>query len=134
MSRRTEQVAEAIKEEVSVLIQRELRDPRLGFVTLTRVEVSPDLKFARIFYSVLGSEETRKETYKALKSASGFLRRELSRILRMRYVPELHFEYDVGVAHAEHIQRLLHELEQEEATTKTGETRTEDQSPGTTNS
>jgi ribosome-binding factor A len=114
MSRRTEQVAEAIKEEVSTLIQRELKDPRLGFVTVTRVEVSPDLKYAKVFFSVLGDDNTKTETLKVLKRASGFLRRELSRILTTRYTPELHFEFDVAMEHGDKIQRLLLQLEQEE--------------------
>jgi ribosome-binding factor A len=114
MSRRTEQVAEAIKEEVSTLIQRELKDPRLGFVTVTRVEVSPDLKYAKVFFSVLGDEATKTETLKVLKRASGFLRHELSHILTMRYTPELHFEFDVAMEHGDKIQRLLMQLEQEE--------------------
>jgi ribosome-binding factor A len=114
MSRRTEQVAEAIKEEVSTLIQRELKDPRLGFVTVTRVEVSPDLKYAKVFFSVLGDENTKAETLKVLKRASGFLRHELSHILTMRYTPELHFEFDVAMEHGDKIQRLLMQLEQEE--------------------
>lgn len=115
MSRRTEQVAEAIKEEIGLLIQRELRDPRLGFVTVTRAEVSPDLKHAKIFYSVLGTEEVKKETYKALRGASGFLRKELSHKLQLRYTPDIHFEYDIGVEHSERIQRLLGELAAEES-------------------
>jgi ribosome-binding factor A len=114
MSRRTEQVAEAIKEEVSTLIQRELKDPRLGFVTVTRVEVSPDLKYAKVFFSVLGDDTTKSETLKVLKRASGFLRRELSHILTTRYTPELHFEFDVAMEHGDKIQRLLLQLEQEE--------------------
>ncbi len=115
MSRRTEQVAEAIKEEIGTLIQRELRDPRLGFVTVTRADVSADLKHARIYYSVIGSDEVRQNTQQALRSATGFLRRELSHILRMRYVPELHFEFDIGVEHSERIQRLIRELDEESA-------------------
>lgn len=114
MSRRTEQVAEAIKEEVSTLIQRELKDPRLGFVTVTRVEVSPDLKYAKVFFSVLGDETTKTETLKVLKRAGGFLRHELSHILTLRYTPELHFEFDVAMEHGGKIQRLLMQLEQEE--------------------
>ncbi len=114
MSRRTEQVAEAIKEEVSGLIQRELRDPRLGFVTVTRVEVSPDLKYAKIFFSVLGDETSKQESLKVLKHASGFLRHELSHKMTIRYTPQLHFEFDVAMEHGDKIQRLLMELEQEE--------------------
>ncbi len=114
MSRRTEQVAEAIKEEVSTLIQRELRDPRLGFVTVTRVEVSPDLKYAKIFFSVIGDDKVKAETLKVLKHAGGFLRHELSHILTLRYTPLLQFEFDVAMEHGDKIQRLLMQLEQEE--------------------
>ncbi|HEX2912336.1 MAG TPA: 30S ribosome-binding factor RbfA [Chloroflexia bacterium] len=114
MSRRTEQVGEAIKEAVSELIQRELKDPRLGFVTVTRVEVSPDLKYAKVFFSVLGDQEAKTESLKVLKRASGYLRHELSRLLTIRYTPELHFEFDVAMEHGDKIQRLLMQLEQEE--------------------
>lgn len=106
-------MAEAIKEEVSTLIQRELKDPRLGFVTVTRVEVSPDLRHSKVFFSVLGSDESKKESLAILKRASGFLRRELSHRLTIRYVPELHFEFDIAMEHGEKIQRLLHQLEEE---------------------
>lgn len=113
MSRRTEQVAQAIKDEISIIIQREIKDPRLGFVTITRVEVSPDLHYGKVFFSVLGSEEEKKASLGVLKRASGFLRRELSSRLTMRYVPELHFQFDVAMEHGEKIQRLLHQLEEE---------------------
>jgi ribosome-binding factor A len=114
MSRRTEQVAAAIKEEVSKLIQRELRDPRLGFVTVTRVDPSPDLKYAKIFFSVMGDDVVKAETLKVLRHASGFLRHELSHILTLRYTPQLTFEFDVAMEHGDKIQRLLMQLEREE--------------------
>lgn len=114
MSRRTEQIAEAIKEEVSELIQKELRDPRLGFVTVTRVEVSPDLKFAKVFFSVLGDEQVKTDSIKVLKRASGYLRRELAHVLSIRYTPELHFQFDEAMEHGDKIQRLLIQLEAEE--------------------
>ncbi|MEI7554752.1 30S ribosome-binding factor RbfA [Candidatus Chlorohelix sp.] len=123
MSRRTEQVAEMIKEIVSTLIQRDLRDPRLSFVTITRAEVSPDLKHAKLFFSVMGNEESRKDTFKALKGASGYLRRELFRHLQMKYVPELHFEFDGGIEHGDKIQRILHAIEQEEKQNQPSETK-----------
>lgn len=113
MSRRTEQVAEAIKDDISILVQREIKDPRLGFVTITRVEVSADLRHSKIFFSVLGSEEAKTESLKVLKRASGFLRHELSRRLSLRYVPDLHFEFDAAMEHGEKIQRLLFQLEEE---------------------
>jgi len=125
MSRRTEQVAEAIKEGIGTLIQRELRDPRLGFITVTRAEVTPDLKRATIYYSVLGTDEVKKETSKALEGASRFLRRELAHALQLRYMPALRFEFDIGVEHSDRIQRLLHDIQAEEAATRPEEKKSE---------
>jgi ribosome-binding factor A len=109
-TRRQQQVADAIQKEISVLIQRELKDPRLGFVTVTRAEVSPDLHYARVFVSVLGTPEEQAASLKALESASGFLRRELGTRLTMRYVPALQFRADASIAHSDRIARLLNEL------------------------
>ena len=114
MSRRTAQIAEAVKEEISALIQRELKDPRLGFVTVTRAEVSPDMKYAKIFFSVLGDEEAKAESLKVLKHAGHYLRRELAHNLNLRYTPALHFEFDVAMEHGDKIQRLLMQLDQEQ--------------------
>jgi ribosome-binding factor A len=114
MSRRTEQVAEAIRASLGTIIQRELRDPRLGFVTITRVEVTPDMKLAKVFFSVIGSEEAKKASHKVLKGAANFLRRQLASDLNMRYTPNLMFNFDEAMEHGEKIQRILRELEEEE--------------------
>lgn len=118
MSRRTEQVAEAIKEDISVLIQRELKDPRVGFVTVTRVEVTPDLKHAKVFFSVIGDSEQRDQSLTVLKHASSFLRHELARQLTLRYVPQLYFQFDEAVEHSDKIHKLLLELEREDQANK----------------
>ena len=109
-TRRQQQVADAIQKEVSLLIQRELKDPRLGFVTVTRAEVSPDLHYAKVFVSVLGSPEEQAASLQALASAAGFLRHELGRRLSMRYTPALQFRTDSSIAHGDRIARLLTEL------------------------
>ena len=109
-TRRQQQVADAIHKEISVLIQRELKDPRLGFVTVTRAEVSPDLHYARVFVSVLGTPEEQTATMKALDGAAGFLRHELGSRLTMRYTPALQFRADASVAHGDRIARLIGEL------------------------
>jgi len=106
-------VAQAIKDEISIVIQREVEDPHLGFVTITRVEVSPDLHYAKIFFSAIGSEEVKKDSMVVLKRMSGFLRRELSHRLSMRYVPQLQFYFDIAIEHGDKIQRLLNQLEEE---------------------
>jgi len=118
-SRRQQQVADLILRELSVLVQRGLKDPRIGFVTLIKVEISPDLRHARVFFSVLGDEEEKKATQQALAHANGFLRHELSARLDMRYVPDLNFRNDASIAHSDRIARLLNQIEQEEEHTET---------------
>src|SRR5205814_572230 len=98
-TRRQQQVADAIHKEISLLIQREMKDPRLGFVTVTRAEVSPDLQHARVFVSVMGTPEEQAASLKALESAAGFLRHELGHRLTMRYTPALQFRADSSIAH-----------------------------------
>ena len=111
--KRLERVNQLIKEEISGALQRELKDPRLGFVTVTDVEVSRDLRAAKVFVSILGSEEEWRATLGALEGARGFLRHWLMRRLRLRTVPQLSFRPDRSMAHAAHILELLTELERE---------------------
>ena len=105
--KRLERVNQLIKEEISLLLQRELQDPRLGFVTVTEVDVTPDLKYARVYVSVLGSEERWVSTLQALESARGFVRNWLRRHLDLRVTPEIAFRPDRSMEHAAHIQSLL---------------------------
>lgn len=111
--RRGVRVADLIRDEVSEIIQREMDDPRLGFVSITRVEMSPDLRYARIFVSVYGPDDERKQTLVALNNASGFIRRTLAPRLRMRTIPEIGFRLDESMEHAENIARILRQLEPE---------------------
>ncbi|MCU0242364.1 MAG: 30S ribosome-binding factor RbfA [Vicinamibacteria bacterium] len=111
MTRRSERVAEEIRESVARMIVEELKDPRIGFVTVTRVDVTPDLHLARIFVGVLGGNEQRKATLAALKKASPFVRRMLGQRLRMRYTPDVLFEYDKGLDATERVAQLLNEAE-----------------------
>lgn len=113
-SRRQVQVADAIQHHMSDLIQRELKDPRIGFVTVTRVEVSQDLKYARIYVSVLGTPEEQKKTMAALESGRGFIRREIGQRLDLRSVPEIQFRLDTSAEYSDRINRLLNELKVEE--------------------
>jgi ribosome-binding factor A len=111
--RRREKVADLLRDEVSEIIQREMSDPRLGFVSITRVELSPDLKYARMFISVMGTEEERADSLVALNNASGFIRRQLAPRLRMRVIPEVSFRLDRSMEHAENVARILRDLEPE---------------------
>lgn len=107
---RVEKVAEEIKREASGIIRDELRDPRLGFVTLTRVDVAPDLRFARIYFSVYGDAKQWEDTETALKSAAGFIRRMLGERLNLRYVPEVVFKSDHSSEYSIVIEERLKEI------------------------
>src|SRR5438132_1416789 len=114
MSRRQVQVADAVQQHMSYLLQRELKDPRIGFTTVTAVEMSADLRYARIYISVMGTPEDQKATMDALASAKGFIRRELAARLDLRYAPDLQFKLDTSAEYSDRISRLLNELKNEE--------------------
>jgi ribosome-binding factor A len=105
--KRLERVNQLIKEEISTLLHRELKDPRLGFVSVTEVDVTPDLRTAKVYVSVLGSEAQWVSSLEALASARGFIRNWLRRHLDLRAVPELHFRPDRSMEHAARMQVLL---------------------------
>ncbi len=109
--KRLDRVNQLIKEEVSMLLQRELKDPRLGFVTVTEVETAKDLSRAKVFVSVLGDETQWASSLTALASARGFVRNWLRHHLDLRVTPELDFRPDHSMEHAARIQTLLRDLE-----------------------
>ena len=107
---RPERVADQIRAEVSSMIARDLQDPGIGFMTITRVQVSPDLQHARVYYTTLGDPAARKNTGKALDRASSFMRRQIGQRLRLRRAPELEFVFDESIAHQDRVEQLLQEL------------------------
>ena len=107
---RASRLAESIKEEVSKMIREDVKDPRLGFATVTDVEVADDLRHAKVFVSILGNEEEIKSSMDVLTRASGFIRSELGKSIRLRYVPEISFRYDESIVHGAHISKLLREV------------------------
>jgi len=110
-NRRQDRVSAFIQRELSEVIQRVLKDPRIAFCTVTHADVSSDLKYVDVKVSVIGSPEQREETIAGLKSAAGFLRREISRRLALRYSPELRFGLDDSVDHLMKIDDLLKQIE-----------------------
>ena len=113
---RPDRVGEQIREELSVLLSRGVvHDPGIGFITLTRVTVSPDLQQARVFYTTMGDPKARAETARALERATPFLRRHIGGAIRLRRVPELEFRFDESIANQDRIERILNELHEEEA-------------------
>ncbi len=114
---RAHRVAEEIKREVSDILRKDLKDPRLsglGLISVTEVEVSRDLRFARVFVSVLGGAEEAKQALTTLKKATGFIRSEIGRRIRLRHTPELAFRMDTSIAYGAHINRLLNDLNRDE--------------------
>jgi len=112
MSQRTERVQRLAREVLGEEIQN-LKDPRLGFATVTAVRVTPDLRHARVYVSVLGSDEERDSTMAALQSATPVLRTAVGRQLRMKYTPELVFELDTGADEAQRLEEILHRIKAE---------------------
>jgi len=107
---RSDRVADQIRSELAMLLAREVHDPGIGFITLTRVQMSPDLQQARVRYTVLGDEKARAGTAKALERATPFLRRQIGARLRLRRVPELAFFFDDSIEGQDRIERILNDI------------------------
>src|SRR5207248_2335055 len=130
---RPDRVADQIRSELALLIAREVHDPGIGFVTLTRVQMTPDLQLARVYYTTIGTsgavgdvDKARQSTAKALGRATPFLKRRIGSALRLRRTPELEFHYDESIAGQDRIERLLNELHAAE-----GSPRPDGADPGT---
>ena len=108
-SQRQQRVAEQIQRELAEFIRLEVHDPRIGMLTLTDVDVSPDLRHAKVFFTLLGGDEARADTERGLKRAAGFLRTLLAQRLKLRTTPELHFAYDASVESGARLSRLIDE-------------------------
>ena len=112
---RPDRVADQIRQELRALLTRgDVHDPGIGFITLTRVKVSPDLQLARVYYTTLGDEAARRETAKALQRATGFFRRHVGDRLQLRRVPEIQFHFDESVGHQDRVEQILRELHEED--------------------
>lgn len=114
MTYRAQRLAQELREKLSLLIARELHDPRIGFATLTAVKLSPDKRYARIYLSVFGSPAEQRQTLDALNEAAGFLRRLLGPSLRLRHIPELIFVFDASVEQGARMEQILDELKLDE--------------------
>lgn len=113
-SQRVARVAELLKEEIGKLIHDHIKDPRVGFVTVTRVDVSPDIKNARVLVSIMGSKKQKNDSMNALEHGKGFIQGELGKNLRIKYIPTLHFELDESVEASLRISKLLEKIKEEE--------------------
>lgn len=111
---RQEKLGEAMASDLSELIRTRVKDPRIGFASITRVEVSGDLRHAKVFISVMGTPEEQAETMKGLKNASGYLRHELATRMTIRYMPEISFKLDTSIEEGARILGLISQVEQED--------------------
>jgi ribosome-binding factor A len=112
--KRTDRVAELILEELAEVLLRKVKDPRIGNITLTDVEVSGDLRNARVFYSLMGDEQRKAGARAGLESARGFVKRELSRRLKLRVMPDIAFHFDPSLERGSRIERLLSDVRESE--------------------
>jgi ribosome-binding factor A len=112
---RQEKLGELIAAELSNLLRTRVKDPRVGFASITRVEVSGDMRHAKVFVSVMGDSKEQKETMKGLTNATGFLRHELASLLTLRFMPELVFKLDHSIEEGSRILELINKVQQEEA-------------------
>ena len=108
---RIEKLQELIKQEMSKMLLTDLKDPRIGFVTVTDVEMTGDLREAKIYVSIMGGEEQVKNSLEGLNSALGFVRREIGQRVRLRFTPEISFALDTSLDYGDHIQKLLLQVE-----------------------
>jgi len=107
--RRTDRINEQLREEISLLVRDQVRDPRVSLATITAVQTSPELDHAKVYFTALGTDEERKELLAGLRSAAPYIRKALGQRLHMRRIPELHFEQDRVLEEAQRIERLLRE-------------------------
>ncbi|MDQ3487241.1 MAG: 30S ribosome-binding factor RbfA [Acidobacteriota bacterium] len=110
---RPDRVGDQLRAEIAELITREVHDPGIGFLTITRVKVTPDLQQARVLYTTIGDDKARAETGKALERAKPFLRRQIGRRLRLKHVPALEFFYDESIAQQDRIERIMLDIQAE---------------------
>jgi ribosome-binding factor A len=111
--KRSEKVADLIQKEISQMLVKSIKDPRIGFVTITKVSVSEDCRFAKVYFSVAGTLAERERSMKGLDSAKGFVRKELGRRIRLRYTPEILFQFDPSIEYAIHMGELIQTIQQE---------------------
>jgi len=114
-SSRPERVGDQIRVEITGMLTRQVHDPGIGFLTVTKVEVSADLQHAKVYYTTLGDEKARRESARAIERAAPFLRRQLAGRIRLRRAPELHFFFDQSIERHDRIEQILRDLEQERA-------------------
>ena len=119
--KRSEKVADLIQREISLMLIRTVKDPRIGFITITRVEVSADCRMAKVYFSIAGTLEEREKSLEGLNSAKGYVRRELGRRIMLRYTPDIMFQFDPSIEYAIHIGEVIEQLRQDKGKNEDGD-------------
>jgi ribosome-binding factor A len=118
---RPERVQEALRQEISLIVQNEIKDPRLGFITITKVDLTKDLRYARVYFSVLGKDADKNKALKGLNSAKGYIKGLVADRIKLRFMPEISFKIDDTLEHTQHIYELLNKLERPKEEPEDGE-------------
>ena len=111
--KRSERVADLVRKEICEMLVKTIKDPRIGFVTITRVTVTEDCRSAKVYYSVVGTFAERERCMEGLNSAKGYIRRELGHRMKLKYTPEIVFQFDPSIEYAAHMGELIHHLQEE---------------------
>ena len=117
-SQRPGRVQEAIRQEISKIVQGEMKDPRIGFITITKVDLAKDLRYARVYFSILGEDKEKKLALKGLNNAKGFIKGLLADRIKLRFMPEITFAIDESLEHAKHIYDILEQIKKEKGNAK----------------
>ena len=112
-SQRPGRVQEAIRQEISKIVHGEMKDPRIGFITITKVDLTKDLRYARVYFSILGEDKDKKLALKGLNNAKGYIKGLVADRIKLRYMPEIAFAIDESLAHAKHIYDILDQIKRE---------------------
>jgi ribosome-binding factor A len=113
MSKRSERVETQLKKDISTILLEELKDPRIGFITVIRVEVTADLRYAKIYFSILGDDEAKEKALKGINSAKGYIRKLVGDRMKMRYVPELEFKLDSSIEYSISLENVFDKIHNE---------------------
>ncbi len=119
--KRSDRVADSIRKEISEMFVKTIKDPRIGFITLTRVTVTEDCRLAKVYYSIVGTPEQKRQSMEGLNSAKGYIRRELGHRMNLKYTPELVFQFDPSIEYAIHMGELIDHLQEERAEKEGGD-------------
>lgn len=121
MGIRSERVEGQLRKEISKILQEDIKDPRIGFVTITRIDLTKNLRYARIYFSIMGDDDVKEESLKGIKSSIGFIRKLIAERMNLRYVPELYFKLDNSIEYSINLEKTFERIKHERKNSQTGD-------------